>query len=52
MLSFIVYVKFIYCYGSFDRLGTSGLAEFQIEGDVNCQVCFSSTSVHFIPYIE
>ena len=36
----------------FDRLGTYGLAEYQIEGDGNCQVCFSSTGVHFIPCIE
>jgi hypothetical protein len=36
-----------------ERLGTYGLAEFQIEGDGNCQVYFSSTSVHFIiPYIK
>jgi hypothetical protein len=51
--AFFYSFMFIHNYGSFDRLGTYGLAEFQIEGDGNCQVYFSSTSVHFIiPYIK
>lgn len=36
---FNFYVNFTYIFLSFDRLGTYGLTEFQIEGDGNCQVC-------------
>jgi hypothetical protein len=34
----LFFVRFIYLKLFGDRLGTYGLAEYQIEGDGNCQV--------------